>query len=96
MSIPFVQFLMPDGRQKPKFIDRPPEIEAMAAAVIESGLRFEVEMLSDYRTVSLTVADPVEGVDLFIELAPNGPEMLDAVDKLVRDAHQSLVAQEER
>ena len=94
MSIPFTQFLMPDGRQDEQTIDRPREIEEMATVVIESGLRFEMELLSDYRTVSLTVVDPEDGVDLFIELAENGPGVLDAVDKLVRDAHQSLAATE--
>ena len=90
MSIPFTQFLMPDGRQQSIDIDRPAEIEEMAQAVIASGLRFEVEMLRDYRTVSLTVSDPVEGVDLFMEFVPNGPAVVDAVDKLVRAAHAAL------
>ena len=81
MSIPFTQFLLPDGRQGKITIDRPAEVEKMAEAVIASGLRFEVEMLSDYKTVSLTAGDPVEEIDHFMELAPNGLKILDAVDK---------------
>ena len=90
MSIPFTQFLMPNGRRQEITVDRPAEVEKMAEAVIASGLRFEAEMLSDYQTVSLTAGDPAEGIDHFMELAPNGPKVLDAVDKLVRAAFDSL------
>ncbi len=57
----------------------------MAQEVIDRGLRFEAEMLTT-GTISLTVFDPDTEEDVCIELCQNGPPLLDAVDKLVRDA----------
>lgn len=94
MAIQFTQYLMPDGCKDIITIDRPPEIEEKAAAVVEAGFVFEAEMLSDYHTISLTMGDPEEEVDHFIELVPNGPKVLEAVDKLVSDAFEFATQQE--
>lgn len=87
MSIPFTQYLMPDGRTQVVTVDRPPEIEQLARRLILLGLRFEMEMLSDYRTVSLTLCDPTgdegEPKDVDIELCKNGPGIPDAIDRLI-------------
>lgn len=82
-GIPFTQFLMPDGRREQVWIDRPAPIEERAREIIAAGYRFECEMLSDYRTISLTIGDPVEEEDIEIELCQNGPAVPEAVDRLV-------------
>lgn len=88
MAIPFTQYLRPDGRRVSVTVDRSPEVEAKARVVIDAGLRFECEVLSDRRTVSLTVADPVAEKDVAIEVVPNGPEVPEAVDRLVESAYR--------
>lgn len=83
-GIPFTQHLMPDGQRNPQWIDRPPEVEARARELIALGFTFHCEMLSDYRTISLTIESPDEDDgDVAIELCPNGPDVLAAVDRLV-------------
>lgn len=88
-EVPFTQFLRPHGRSKPVVIERPKRIAEKADRVRLAGLSFEVEELLTGE-VSLTVADRSEGVDLFIEVVPNGPEVPEAVDRLVNDAYDSL------
>ena len=79
-SIPFTQYLMPDGK-KAVTIDRPDDIAAKAREIIARGFRFECEMLSDRKSISLTITDPDEG-DLDIEVVQNGPDV-PPVDRMV-------------
>lgn len=88
MPIQFIQYLRPNGRPVRVFIRRPKPIEEKAQAVINSGLRFECEMLNTGE-VSFTVSDS-DGEDVLIELCSNGPPVLKAVDKLVNDAYNQL------
>ena len=62
-------------------IERTEEVAAKAKEIVNAGFQFECEMLSDYKTVSLTIADDDE--DLAIEVVPNGPDVPPAVDHLV-------------
>lgn len=80
-NIPFTQYLMPNGRKSPVTIDRPEEIATKAQAIIDRGYRFECEMLSDYSTVSLTIADNDD--DHEIEVCPNGPEVPQRIDAMI-------------
>jgi hypothetical protein len=92
MSIEFTQYLMPDGRKSPQFIDRPEEVEGKAKAVVEAGGWFEMEMLnvpSGLPNVSITCA--YQGDDLVMELAVNGPPVVKAVDAVVEEAYKILV-----
>ena len=82
MSIPFTQYLMPDGRTKQIEIDRPANIEAKAAEIIAAGCRLEAEVLLTGE-VSFTVFNPETEEDEACELSRNGPEVLDAVDRLI-------------
>jgi hypothetical protein len=85
MSIPFTHYLRPDGRRRDVWIDRPPEIEALAEEFLAAGGRYECEQLSTGQT-SLTAVYEVDGEDqdIVIELCPNGPELLGKVDEVVR------------
>ena len=86
-SIPFTQFLRPDGRTRAVLIDRPDAIALKAGELIARGYRFEVEELMD-GTVSMTVehADCEDG-PFAIELCPNGPAVPETVDRLIADAY---------
>jgi len=87
-DVKFTQYLMPDGRQQQVVIDRPNEVVDKADELNRLGFRFELEMLSDYRTVSLTVAKDDEDVE--IELCDNGPEIPAAVDRLIERAYRAV------
>lgn len=87
--IPFTQYLLPNGRRRQISIDRPAPVEAAARKLIEAGVDFEAEILIT-GVVSLTAS--YEEEDIAIELAQNGPEMLDAVDRLVEEAASILAA----
>ena len=81
-AIPFTQFLRPNGRRADVWVTRPPEVVAQARATIARGYRFECEELMTGH-VSLTIADPILEDDVAYEIVPNGPEVPDAVDRLV-------------
>lgn len=85
MSIPFTQYLRPDGRKRQVEIDMEPETETLARKFIDAGGWFEVEELSTGHA-SLTACAYVndEPQDIDIEVVPNGPAVPDAVDRLVR------------
>jgi len=85
----FTQFLRPDGRRADIHIVRPPEILAVARKLETAGVQFEAEVLRDDVTVSFTASLPnpeSEVLYLATELVPNGPKVLEAVDKLVMRA----------
>ncbi|MEH2695620.1 hypothetical protein GFL93_12645 [Rhizobium leguminosarum bv. viciae] len=81
-DIHFTQYLMPDGRPSDVRIDRPDHIAEKAQEILSKGFKFECEMLSDYRTISLTITHPKDG-DLEIEVVPNGPEVPVAIDRMI-------------
>lgn len=86
MSIPFTQYLRPDGRQKLVEIARPAPVEAKARTILAAGYRFEAEHLAvpaPFPDVSLTIADPAREEDVAIELCRNGPDVLAAIDRLI-------------
>jgi hypothetical protein len=88
--IPFTQYLRPDGERRAVEIDMPPKVEAMAKTFIEFGGYFECEELTTGH-VSLTACHPdCEAGDCAIEVVPNGPEVPDAVDRLVKQACEWL------
>lgn len=94
LDIVFTQYLRPDGRQRTVWVERSPEIVALATRIIASGYHFDIEELAD-RTVSMTCepnAPDADGEDqpIAMELVPNGPAVLDAVDRLIRAADAAL------
>ena len=80
MSVPFTQYLRPDGRKRAVTIDVPEEVEKIALDFIESGGRYECEELST-GIVSLTAVK--HGDDMAIQLCRNGPEVPSAVERLI-------------
>lgn len=86
-GIPFLQYLLPDGRKKAISILCSPEIEALAQDFIDRGHWFECEILSD-GIVSLTACARIDGepVDVAMEFVENGQGVPETVDRLVRRA----------
>lgn len=83
MTIPFTQFLMPDGRTKPVEIDRPEAIATLARGLIDQGCRFEIEVLGTGE-ISMEV---VKGESVLAsELCENGPQVPAAVDRMIEHA----------
>lgn len=91
MSIPFTQYLRPNGERRPTEIDMPDEIEALAHKFIEAGGSFECEELTTGH-VSLTAVHMVddEPQDIAIKVCANGPPVIDAVEYVVRQADKWL------
>ncbi len=83
-EIPFTQFLRPDGRPRYGGFDRPDEIADLAEQIIDAGYNFTCEMLTTGQ-VSVAVGDH-EG-DLATRVTPNGPDVLAAIDSMIREAH---------
>jgi len=87
MSIPFTQFLRPDGRRVPVEIDVSDEVESLAEILVKAGCRFEIEELS---TGMVNMECMLAECCICGELCPNGPQVPGAVEKLVRTAYRRL------
>ncbi len=85
MTIPFTQYLMPDGRKSLQLIDMDEETENKAQEILDAGYAFEMEMLRDYKTCSFSIFDPRRDCDVAMEIAVNGPPVLVAIKKLIMD-----------
>jgi len=98
MSIPFTQYLLPDGRRIRIEIDRPEDVERKAMALIEFGASFESEVLSTGHVSIECVRPSVYGSNnpttFALVICPNGEAVPDAVDRLVERAFQRLKAME--
>ena len=83
-GILFTQYLLPNGRRQPQWIDRPAEVEAKAQRFIAAGGWYECEILTTGQ-VSFTACMNVNGEpqDIEFQICANGPDVLDAVDQLV-------------
>ena len=84
-SIPFTQYLLPNGRKQEVTINRPKEIYDKAMAIIAAGYCFEIEVLRTGH-VHMTISNDEE--DLTCEVVPNGPEVLKAVDRMITRFYQ--------
>lgn len=81
MTIPFMQYLRPHGETSSVTIDRPADIEKLAHEFMIRGGRYEAEILTTGE-VSLTAV--MDDDDIAIEVCVNGPDVVEAVDRLVR------------
>ena len=86
MEIPFTQFLRPDGKRRAISITMPDTFYGKVQKIHANGWKFECEELSTGEA-SLTVFDGEE--DIVIEVVPNGPEVLIAVERLIDKAAQA-------
>lgn len=86
--IPFVQFMLPNGRQEPTSlpVDDPSTGKLASEILMTKRYRFECEVLRTGQ-VSVTCADSQEQEDIAIEVCRNGPAVTAAVSKMVKDAY---------
>jgi hypothetical protein len=87
MSIPFTQFLRPDGRMRPVEFDGSPETERKAKYLILCNCRFEIEELKG-GMVNMDCIYTTEDEQLACELIINGPGVPSAVESLVDRAYK--------
>jgi hypothetical protein len=86
MSIKFTQFLSPNARKIPISIAHTPEVEMLAEEMYKNGCRFEIEVLPA-GMINMDIQPP-DGSGVFaIEVVPNGPAVVEAVERLVKRAH---------
>lgn len=86
MSIPFTQYLLPNGRQRPASLNTHATIEIQAYELIDAGYVFEVEMLSN-GVIHMDCHQPGDELPISLQLCDNGPQVLEAVQNLVLDSH---------
>lgn len=89
MSVPFTQYLRPNGRQKQVVIDCDKEIEAKALRVIQEGFVFEIEELTTGE-VNMTCEHELADGPIAHEVCPNGPEVPLKVAELIRNAYSRV------
>jgi hypothetical protein len=82
-SIPFTQYLRPQGHTQRIAVRRPFAITQKAKHILSLGYVFEIEVLRTGQ-VSVSIADNKKGEDVEIEVCNNGPEVLIAVDTMIR------------
>jgi hypothetical protein len=94
LTIPFTQYLLPNGRVTRINIERPKEIEEIAQRFIISGGRYECEILTT-GDVSITAVKRINGEegDVAIAVCPNGPEVPAKVDEVVRESEHYIGAE---
>lgn len=99
-EIPFTQYLYPQGVSSLQFIDRPEEIANLAYDVIANGYRFAVEnrygkivMACEPKGARASWIKEGQGFPWAIaeEKAKNGPEVIAAVDRLIKRAYEHVM-----
>lgn len=87
MPIPFIRCL-PGGKRVLNEISRAPAIELKAAEFIDHAGRFLTEIRKDEKVYLMAIIDLAEGCTMVAEeVCDNGPELLEAVDRLVTAAY---------
>lgn len=94
MAIKFTQYLRPNGKKVSAEIDMPEDIESMARRLSSAGYKFEIEELSTGVVHMDCSADGAEG-PVAIELCENGPPVVFAVERLVRESHEIVFGKTE-
>ena len=82
MSIPFTQYLRPDGRKKAVTIELEVHVEAKANDILAAGYVFEIEQLIN-GMISATIADPIKDRDVAHALSPNGPPVPIRISEMI-------------
>jgi len=87
--IEFTEFVLPNGRQRPKTFRRSEEVERAASQLVAAGHRLEMEVLRTGQT-SLTVEDGEGDETLAIVLVKAGGDVGAAVDRVVLKAFLNM------
>jgi len=86
--IPFTQFVLPDGKRKQiEFETENKEVADLAHALIEKGVKFEIEIL----TTGLINVEAMFNDECIADgLCANGPPVVETVEKMVRRASEVI------
>ncbi|MFH0982796.1 MAG: hypothetical protein V2A79_14830 [Planctomycetota bacterium] len=82
MKVMFRQYMRPDGRQVPIYVDLDSSFADQVQRIRDDGCRLEAEVLTT-GVVSFTIYDPSTEDDVACELVENGPGVLAAVERLI-------------
>jgi hypothetical protein len=90
-EIPFTQFLRPNGERRQTVIDVPHKVALLAQRFIEEGGSYTSEVVRPGQ-VSLCAEFTIDGErqDIVCLIAPNGPGIEEAVEKVVRESYEFL------
>ena len=83
MTVEVTQYLRPDGRQELMHTDISDDCRGAYIAMQERGWRLAAENLTTGE-ISLTVEDLLCGMDVEIEVVPNGPEVPLAIERILK------------
>lgn len=93
--IPFTQYMRPMGEPRPVKVERPEPIETLAKELIAQGCRLDCEVLTTGE-VSFTVEhENWPATIIASELVANGPTVLPAVDRMIKEAHRLWTGREQ-
>ena len=87
MSIPFTQYLLPNGQRRERVVDRSAEIEEKANELLKSKYYFEIELLTT-GVVAMYSYKSGQEREVTMQLCDNGPQTLVCVDKLINDTYE--------
>lgn len=90
MAIQFTEYMLPDGRTRPQWIDRPNDIEMKANALIMLGFRFEIEVLTS-GMVSAEIRSSDRERLVVNCIAPNGPGLEVGLDRMIERGYSMIV-----
>ena len=85
-TITFTEYIRPNGRTEKVELGCHSATKHKADGLVRKGYRFECEILSDNRTISLTAVDPNDEGDVAIELCRRRSAIPNAVRSLVNKA----------
>ena len=93
MKVKITQFIPPNGRREERSCEVPDDCAAGYEAIKRHGCRLTEEILMTGH-VSQTVEH--EDGDVLIEITPNGPEVKDALVKMIREFSDEKFAEFEK
>lgn len=82
MQVNIIQYLLPDGRQRPMTVELPDVHKDAYQRMINSRCRFEAEILIT-NEVSVTIFDTDSEEDIDINISNNGPAVLTGMSKML-------------
>lgn len=87
-TIPFTQFILPDGRRKPNpYLCFDEDVSKKAQLILDAGFDFEIEVLSTgavHGTITMNACNNYEG-DNASFISPNGPAVVDKINGMIQD-----------
>jgi hypothetical protein len=90
MKVVFTQYLRPDGRTRPVYIERKDmAIQALAETLLANGCKFEVEELQTGEVLFECLDG--EGESLSTAICSNGSQVPRVVDQLIQDAAKAML-----